>query len=87
MQQRAHLEQKRIRTFAEARDRADLMREAISMQSEVIRALRKHETELMREAISMQSEAIITIITGPSEHTMPRYRCNHSRSFAVESNQ
>ena len=65
----------------------ELMREAISMQSEVIRALRKHETELMREAISMQSEAIITIITGPSEHTMPRYRCNHSRSFAVESNQ
>ena len=87
MQQRAHLEQKRLRTFAEARDRADLMREAISTQSEVIRALRKHETELMREAISMQSEAIITIITGPSEHTMPRYRCNHSRSFAVESNQ
>ena len=27
------------------------------------------------------------IVTRPSEHTMPRYRCNHSQSFAVESNQ
>ena len=45
MQQRAYLKQKRLGTFAEARDRADLMREAISMQSEVIRVLRKHETE------------------------------------------